>query len=142
MKKDYATIAASTIAALLLAVSPAAAGGDGKKAEGGISTESSTSVTTETKTDGSVSAGGSVSGTTGGAVILDSPSASPKMSDDKDKLDAEKKTGLDNADQKAGEHGQQGRDNAREKQERKDSPAASPSTEEPKKDEGTSQEKK
>jgi len=32
--------------------------------------------------------------------------------------DQDKKTGLDRADQVAGEHGKQGRDNAREKQER------------------------
>jgi len=47
------------------------------------------------------------------------------MGDDKDKMDkgdrdkmdhGDKKTGLDRADEAAGQHGQQGRDNAREKQ--------------------------
>ncbi len=38
--------------------------------------------------------------------------------DDRDKAkDIDKKTGLDRTDQAAGEHGQRGRDNAREKQE-------------------------
>ena len=62
-------------------------------------------MTTDTKTDGSVSGGAStggsmstetsVSGTPSGTLSTDSPSARPKMDDDKDKLDAEKKTGLD-----------------------------------------------
>src|SRR5688572_22642930 len=116
MNKDYVAIAASTIAAALLAITPAVAG-DGKKASGDVSTDTSTSVSTDTKTDGSVSGSlstdTSVSGTTGSTSSTDSPSASPTMSDDKDKLDAEKKTGLDRADQAAGEHGKQGRDNAR-----------------------------
>jgi hypothetical protein len=38
--------------------------------------------------------------------------------EDKDKNSADKKTGLDRADEAAGEHGKQGRDNAREKQSR------------------------
>ena len=141
MKKDYAAIAASTIAALLLAVNPAMAGDAGKKAGGSVSTDTSTSVTTETKPEGSASGGvstdSSVSGTTGGTLSTDSPSASPKMGDEKDKLDSEKKTGLDRADQAAGQHGEQGRDNAREHQEQKDSPSASPSMDEQKKDEST-----
>jgi hypothetical protein len=146
MKKDYAAIAASTIAAALLAITPAVAG-DGKKASGNVSTDTSTSVSTDTKTDGSVSGSvstdGSVSGTTGGTLSTDSPSASPTMSDDKDKLDAEKKTGLDRADQAAGEHGKQGRDNAREHQEQKDSSSASPRMEDDqKKDPSTTEEKK
>ncbi len=132
MNKDYAAIAASTIAALLLAVNPAVAGDAAKKAGGSVSTDTSTSVTTGVKPEGSVSGGvstdSSVSGTTGGTLSTDSPSASPKMGDEKDKLDAEKKTGLDRADQAAGQHGQQGRDNARESQEQKDSPSASPKT--------------
>ena len=49
--------------------------------------------------------------------------ASPRTDYDKDKQGSSDKhegkaTGLDNADQKAGEHGQHGRDNAREKQSR------------------------
>jgi len=43
------------------------------------------------------------------------------MGDDKDKADkdqGDKKTGLDRADDAAGQHGQQGRDNARDKQQR------------------------
>jgi hypothetical protein len=36
----------------------------------------------------------------------------------KDKLDGDKATGLDRADQAAGQHGAQGRENAREKQSR------------------------
>ena len=141
MKNDYAAIAASTIAALLLAVNPAAAGDSGKKASGSVSTDPSTSVTTETKPEGSVSGGvstdGSASGTSGGTLSTDSPSASPRMGDETDKLDAEKKTGLDRADQAAGQHGQQGRDNAREHQEQKDSPSASPGMDEQKKDGST-----
>jgi hypothetical protein len=151
MKRDYAAIAASTIAALLLAVNPAAAGDAGKKARGDVSTDTSTSATTDTKTDGSasgVSTDGSVStdtsasGTTGGTLSTDSPSASPKMEDDKDKLDADKKTGLDRADQAAGEHGQQGRDNAREHQEQTDSSSASPRMDDQNKESSTTEEKK
>jgi len=51
----------------------------------------------------------------------DQPSASPRLGDDKDKADkdqGDKKTGLDRADDAAGQHGQQGRDNARDKQQR------------------------
>ncbi|HET7343580.1 MAG TPA: hypothetical protein VFL90_19100 [Methylomirabilota bacterium] len=53
------------------------------------------------------------------------PSASPRMDNDRDRddmkkgQDLDKKTGLDRADQAAGEHGQQGRDNAREHQDQK-----------------------
>ena len=50
-----------------------------------------------------------------------SRSASPRLGDDKDKLDkdqGDKKTGLDRADEAAGQHGQHGRDNARDKQQR------------------------
>ena len=149
MRHDYAAIAASTIAALLLAVNPVAAGGAGKKASGSVSTDSP-SVSTDTKTDssggmstgGSVSTDTSVSGSTGGTLSTDSPSASPKMDDDKDKLDAEKKTGLDRADQAARPHGQQGRDNAREHQEQKDSSSASPRMDDQNKDQSTSEEKK
>ena len=43
----------------------------------------------------------------------DQPSASPRLGDDNDK-----KTGLDRADEAAGSHGQHGRDNARDKQQR------------------------
>jgi hypothetical protein len=129
MKKDYAAIAASTIAAVLLAFNPATAGDAAKKADGGVSTDTSAS--------GSVSTDTSVSGTTGGTLSTDSPSASPKMGDDKDKLDADKKTGLDRADQAAGEHGQKGRDNAREHQEQKDSSSASPRMEDSNKDSST-----
>ena len=121
MKKDYAALAASTIAALLLAVNPVEAGGAGKKASGSVSTDTSTSVTTETKPEGSVSGGvstdGSASGTSGGTLSTDSPSASPRMGDETDKLDAEKKT--------------------REHQEQKDSPSASPGMNEQKTDEST-----
>jgi hypothetical protein len=141
MRHDYAAIAASTIAAVLLAVNPAAAGDPGKKASGSVSTGTSSSVTTDTKTDGSVSGGvstdGSVSGTTSGTLSTDSPSASPKMEDSKDTLDAEKKTGLDRADEAAGPHGQHGRDNAREHQEQKESPSASPRMDDQNKDQSS-----
>ena len=130
MRHDYAAIAASTIAAVLLAVNPAAAGDAGKKASGSVSTDTSSSVSTDTKTDGSGS--------------TDSPSASPKMDDAKDTLDAEKKTGLDRADQAAGPHGQQGRDNAREQQDQQESPSASPRMDDQHKDQSstTTDEKK
>jgi hypothetical protein len=52
--------------------------------------------------------------------VNQSPSASPRTGDD-DQLkqnDQDKKTGLDRADEAAGPHGQHGRDNAREKQQR------------------------
>jgi hypothetical protein len=51
--------------------------------------------------------------------VNQAPSASPSIDDDKskDKADmhdkSDKKTGLDRADEAAGEHGKQGRDNAR-----------------------------
>jgi hypothetical protein len=57
------------------------------------------------------------------------------MDDDKDKLDADKKTGLDRADQAAGSHGEQGRDTAREQQQ--DSPSASPRMDDQTKDQST-----
>ena len=67
--------------------------------------------------DWKFSASGNVNSDTNGK---DAPSASPKTGDDGKKIgDEEKKTGLDRADQAAGEHGKQGRDNAREQQEEK-----------------------
>jgi len=74
-----------------------------------------------------VSGSGSVNTNDKGSVNTDtqSPSASPRGDDDKAKPDdtdrqkmkdqeqIDKKTGLDRADEAAGSHGQQGRDNAR-----------------------------
>ena len=95
----------------------------GANVSGGVSGSAQTGVTpspgpsTDTDT--------SVSGKAQGSV--DTPSASPKTGDEMDKdqesskargLDPDKKTGLDRADEAAGAHGQQGRDNARKKQSR------------------------
>ena len=82
---------------------------------------SSTQSKDTTSTQPSVS--GQASGS--GSVTTDSPSASPNtMSSDQESakargLDPDKKTGLDRADEAAGAKGQQGRDNAREKQEQR-----------------------
>ena len=102
-----ATIAASVLLATL--------GSAGAQTS---ATQDSTSSSVSTDQSG-VSASGSVQG----SVTTDSPSASPSLSTDQESskargLDPDKKTGLDRADEAAGTHGQQGRDNAREKQER------------------------
>jgi hypothetical protein len=132
MKYVYPMIAGS-LAVLVLSVSPATAGDPAKKmgasGESGASTRDSTtspsaspstgssdtSVDTKTKIDGSAEVGGQG----------DTPSASPRtgeVGENNGKArgqDPDKKTGLDRADQAAGDQGQQGRDNAREQQEEK-----------------------
>jgi hypothetical protein len=98
------------------------------------STQSQGTTSTQPSVSGQASGGASVgadtmkpnaSGSVQGSVTTDSPSASPNtMSTDEESakargLDPDKKTGLDRADEAAGTKGQQGRDNAREKQEQR-----------------------
>jgi hypothetical protein len=66
---------------------------------------------------GSSAAGGSASSSSSnGGSAAAGAGEDPESQSAQDK--AGKQTGLDRADQAAGEHGQQGRDNAREKQSR------------------------
>src|SRR5438445_5438732 len=89
--------------------------------------DSATGSGTVSGSGGSVSRSGGVNTNDKGSVNTDtqSPSASPRGDDDrakpdnndrqkmKDQEQIDKKTGLDRADEAAGSHGQQGRDNAR-----------------------------
>ena len=116
MNHDYATIAASTIASILLAFNPVAAGDAGKKASAGTDVNAGVSVSADSRSASSKTEG----------VKDDMPQ--PDRNNAERAVDADKKTGLDRADQAAGQHGQQGRDTARENQQQNDSPSASPTT--------------
>jgi len=128
MKRYFASIAVVSLAALVVVTGTAVAQ---TKTNPTGNTGGSTS--TDTSVSGGVSGAGSVtgsgnasgSGSTNRDTTTQSPSASPSMGDDKVKPDnndrdqmkqqeqIDKKTGLDRADEAAGSHGTQGRDNAR-----------------------------
>jgi hypothetical protein len=88
---------AGTAAAVLAAFHPAFAGG----AEESMTAPPLSEPSASASTSADVTAGGNLG-----------PSSSPSM----EQSSEDKLTGLDRADQVAGEHGQQGRDNARENQ--------------------------
>jgi hypothetical protein len=111
----YAIIAAASLAALVVGLGPAGAQTGSSTAPSATGSTPSGSVTISPNTDVSPSINTNTElKTNQNTNIKDgqAPSASPK--DDKVKQD-DKVRGLDRADEAAGPHGQQGRDNARER---------------------------
>jgi hypothetical protein len=113
----YAIIAAASLAALVVGLGPAGAQTGSSTTPNVSGSAPSGSVTISPNTDVSPSINTNTEPKTNQNTNIkddQSPSASPKGTDDKVKQD-DKVHGLDRADEAAGPHGQQGRDNARER---------------------------
>ena len=114
--QPYATIAAASLAALVVGLGPAGAQTGPSSTPSVKGGTPSGSITISPNTDVSPSANTNTELKTDPSTTIKdnlSPSASPKADDNKVKDD--KVRGLDRADEAAGPHGQPGRDNARER---------------------------
>lgn len=83
-----------------------------------VSGQASGSASADAQT-GATSSGASAQGSASGDASISASGEDKERHGKARGHDPDKLTGLDRADQAAGEHGQQGRDNAREKQDRK-----------------------